>query len=203
MASAMIAAQPAAATCGVGNASSRHNNNVNGRSAFLRRTRAAAALPQRRSLETAGAAAAGEKLTSCAPPPRSRVRARGATAEYETSTSSPTYTGIKGKYSKSRDVELEFFLPFWDGNGTACVVGEHDALGNWDAELAVPLLSAPVRFEGETWRGKVNLPKHVDGEYKIIVRIEGEETRWMPGDNLHLPEAEAGAIFHESPTFQL
>eukprot|EP00803_Ostreobium_quekettii_P003882 evm.model.scf_1233.2 EVM.evm.TU.scf_1233.2 scf_1233:7407-9371(-) len=67
-----------------------------------------------------------------------------------------------------------------DFGDEVCVVGDAEALGNWDPDKCL----AMEWTEGDSWTVKVDLPVKETIEYKYIVkRQSGEEVEWQPGEN--------------------
>ena len=91
------------------------------------------------------AASANNRSGLTAPRRRGSVRARasrgviaaaGVPPEDVHASSPQQQSGRRGPKAKgsTREVEVVFHLPAWGGEGTAIVVGEHEALGLWDPE---------------------------------------------------------------------
>lgn len=67
-----------------------------------------------------------------------------------------------------------------DFGDRVCVVGDAEALGNWDPDKGVPM----EWTAGDSWTAKVDLPVKGAIEYKYIVKRQGaEEVEWQPGEN--------------------
>lgn len=95
---------------------------------------------------------------------------------------------------KKQNILFRVYAPHIKENETLCIVGEHNILGNWNTNKALPLSATAYPY----WSVPIAIEQKIASDYKYIIRNEQtKEILWENGENRSMQTAKGFSLFND------